>query len=121
MRSMNKIRIRDLSGKSSLLRRGTADQILEKVDPSEVDPDSSVVIDFGNIVALTPSFFDQLLGGLKLKYSKCSTPISLCFVQVPTRASEKFAAIGRSHGMILKETANGKWLLVESGLLESRV
>ena len=114
MTPKNKILLHELSGNSSLLRRGTADQILGRIASAQIDPSLPIVVDFMNIVALAPSFFDQLLGGLKLKYSTSSNPISLSLLQVPTHASEKFAAIGRSHKMVLRETSGNEWTLVES-------
>ena len=109
------ISIHELSGKSSLLTRGTADQILSKVTVTQIAPDSPVVVDFKNVVAVAPSFFDQFLAGLKLKISPCyPSPIVLRFLEVPTHASEKFAAVGRSHNMVLHETSDREWFLVES-------
>ena len=110
------ISIHELSGKSSLLTRRTAEQILNKVTATQIDPDSPIVIDFKNVVAVSPSFLDQFLGSLKLKISTCySNSIVLRFLQVPTHASEKFAAVGRSHKMVLHETSDSEWFLVESG------
>lgn len=113
---MTDILVHELSGKSSLLTRGTADQILSKVIVTQIDPAFPIVIDFKNVVAIAPSFFDQLLGGLKLKISNhFSNPIALRFIQVPTHTPEKFAAIGRSHRMVLHAESNEEWLLIESG------
>ena len=109
------ISIHELSGKSSLLTRGTADQILSRVAVAKIDSDSPVVIDFKNVVAVAPSFFDQFIGGLKLKISpRYPSPIVLRFLEVPTHASEKFAAVGRSHNMVLHQTSDREWFLVES-------
>ena len=114
MTPRNKILIHELSGNSSLLRRETADEILEKASLNPIDPSSPIVVDLINIVALAPSFFDQLIGGLKRKYSTSSNPITISFLEVPTHASEKFAAIGRSHKMVLRQTSDNEWSLVES-------
>ena len=112
---MNNIPIHELGGKSSLLTRATADAILDKVTPTQINPAFPIVVDFRNIVAVAPSFLDQFLGGLKLKCSNHSYPISLRFLEVPTHASEKFAAIGRGHQMDLREASTNEWFWVESG------
>ena len=51
---MTDISIHELSGKSSLLTRGTADQILSKVTAAQIDPAFPIVIDFKNVVAIAP-------------------------------------------------------------------
>lgn len=109
------ILMHELSGKSSLLTRGTADHILSKIEVAQLDPSSPIVVNFNNVLAVTPSFLDQFLGGLKRMISdRYSGSITLCFVQVPTNASEKFAAVGRSHKMVLQEKSDREWLLLES-------
>lgn len=113
---MNSILLHELTQKSSLLTRGTADQILSNVTMDQFDPALPIVVDFDHVVAVTPSFFDQLLGGLKLKTaSRFSGPLELRFRRVPTHTPEKFAAVGRSHKMVLQAASDKEWLLVESG------
>ncbi len=112
---MSDISIHELSGKSSLLMRGTADQILNKIQALQIDSDGAIAIDFKNVVAVAPSFFDQLLGGLKHKIpSRASNPRTLRFLHMPTHSREKIAAIGRSHNMVLYAASEREWLLIES-------
>lgn len=112
---MSDISIYELSGKSSLLARGTADQILNKIRELQIDFDDPVAIDFKDVVAVAPSFFDQLLGGLKLKTpSRVSNPRTLRFLHMPAHSREKIAAIGRSHNMVLHCASEKEWLLIES-------
>ena len=109
------ILMHELSGKSSLLTRETADQILSKIEVAQVDSGSPIVVDFNGVLAVTPSFLDQFPGGLKLMVSaRHSDSITMRFLQVPTHASTKFVAVGRSHKMMLQEQSDREWLLVES-------
>ncbi len=114
MTCRNGISISDLSGKSALLTRATADEVLAGPKPSQFAPGSQIVIDFTTVKGVSPSFISRLIGGLRLKYSAPSSRLSLCFLRMPTPASEKYFAVGRSHDMFLDEASAGEWHFTES-------
>ena len=116
------INLRQLSGKSSLLTRATADTIISCIGELEGSASTTIVLDLRGVIAITPSFLDQLVGGLKrLATARAMRPLSIRLLAMPTHASEKFAAVGRSHGLILQERAASDWLLEEpdAGIDES--
>ena len=103
-----------LSGKTSLLTRATADQIIDGIDGLQDAASTSIVVDLSGIIAITPSFLDQLVGGLKgLAAARAIRPLRVRLLEMPTHASEKFAAVGRSHGLFLREESPRDWLLEE--------
>lgn len=111
---MTVINLRQLSGKSSLLTRATADTIMSEMGELQELPSTTIVVDLSGVIAITPSFLDQFIGGLKrLAATRAMHPLRIRLLAVPTHASEKFAAVGRSHGLILQEKSADEWLLEE--------
>ena len=111
---MTPINLRQLSGKSSLLTRATAEAIISDIGELQGCASTTIVIDLTGVIAITPSFLDQLVGGLKrLAAARATLPLSIRLLAMPTHASEKFAAVGRSHGLILQEQSPSDWLLEE--------
>ena len=111
---MTVINLRQLSGKSSLLTRATADAIIGGMGELQDHPSTTIVVDLTGVIAITPSFLDQFVGGLKrLATSRAIRPLRIRLLTMPTHASEKFAAVGRSHGLILHEHSGDEWLLEE--------
>lgn len=114
---MTTINVRQLSGKSALLTRSTADAILKQVDALS-DP---IEVDLAGIVAIAPSFIDQLIGGLsRMNRVPPESPFRIHLLSVPTHASEKFAAIGRSYGLALDVGADNEWTLKAASSAPSR-
>ena len=109
---MHALALYKLSGKSGLLIRETADQALSKLDSGFLEGDSPIEIDFSGVLAVSPSFMDQLIRGLRQMLSPDSArTMSFHLHRVPTQASEKFAAVGRAHGLALREITEGEWVL----------
>lgn len=108
------IELLEISGKSSLLTRATADLIVAAVGDRSVPNECPFELGLHGIVAITPSFLDQLIGGLKnLALRHVIQPLEFRFHEVPTRASSKFAAVARGHGLKLEERIDGVWCLRE--------
>ena len=109
------IPLRELAGKQSLLTGEAADTVLERIGPDQIDPGSTIVVDFAGVLGITPTFLRQLLGGLRQRCQGGPVPFSVRMLNVPTPASEKYSAVGRIYGMVLSQPSAGEWLLVEQG------
>ncbi len=105
------IDLRDLAGKSSLLTRSAADEVVAAVGRQYVDDQDAIEFSLQGIVAITPSFLDQLLGGLFLNRHGKTGELEVRLHDVPTRASEKYLAVARGHGLVLNEPRDGDWYL----------
>ena len=60
-----------------------------------------MVVDFDGVVAITPSFFDQFVAGLKALMKAAGYATYIRLLNVPTHASQKFEAVARSHSLVL--------------------
>jgi hypothetical protein len=109
---MSPLALHELSGKTGLLIRETADDALSKVSSESLAKSAEIEVDFENVLAVSPSFMDQLIRGIrKMLPLDLSDSMILYFHKVPTQPSEKFVAVGRAHGLVLKEVADGEWLM----------
>ena len=112
---MTTVQIRQSIGKKALLSRSTARLTGERISQSlsqDSDHSEGLVLDFLGIDAVSPSFVDELLLviGEHLRQGLQSNRTVL-FTNVPTRLSEKFAAVGRGHSLIISERESGTWAL----------
>ncbi|MBI4219622.1 MAG: DUF4325 domain-containing protein [Chloroflexi bacterium] len=109
---MTTIRPGVLSGKQALLTRATADDVLSKV--VDLDKGSNIIVDLSGVTAITPSFLDQFLRGItSMATARGIRPLRIELLAMPTVASDKFAAVGRSYGLLLNERSGHEWVLEE--------
>jgi hypothetical protein len=71
-----------------------------------------VVLDFSEIDGLTPSFFDEALSVVEECVRETHGNVfRLILATPPTELSSKFVAVGRAHGLAIKKSDNGAWII----------
>ena len=74
--------------------------------------DSPMGINFTNIMAITPSFAEQLIRGIKARLPADAAPsLQLRILHAPPHTAQTFTIVGRAHGMVLEEVSEAEWLL----------
>ena len=78
--------------------------------------EASLGIDFEGVEGMAPSFLDELLSVFESLLGERGNVGKRCLIVAnpPTRLSLKFEAIARGHGMSVRTTPNGSWLLTET-------
>jgi hypothetical protein len=111
---MLKLRVHDLMHRKALITRESAEAVKEALSTAFKTSDE-VALDFADIDAMTPSFVDELVGSVdKALRSAPKRNARLVFLNVPTRLSAKFAAIGRAHRAEMFEPTSGEWEIRKS-------
>jgi len=104
------LRLHDLLHRRVLVTRESA-RSLEAFLSSSLDlalPE--IRIDFAGVEGVTPSFIDELLGVLKgATASASANGRRFVFANLPTRMSEKFAAIARGRNLTLRVGGDESW------------
>ena len=109
---MGSLKMYDLVGKRVLVTRSSARKLAPYLADALVGGGGEVTLDFAGIDGLTPSFLDEIL--LVLEESVLASGGSRLRVEVlnsPTQLSSKFAAVGRGHGLVAKESESGTWII----------
>jgi|ERR1019366_3681799 hypothetical protein len=108
------LKVHDLMHRRALITRESAAAIKEAIANAFGSSDE-VTLDFSSIDAVTPSFMDELIGSVDDAVRRVSRQNArLVFLNVPTRLSAKFAAIGRAHRAQMFEPASGEWEIRKS-------
>lgn len=109
---MAAIALHELSQRPGLFIRETADEALSKVDPEAFDSTGPILVDFINIMAVTPSFAEQLIRGIKARLPADAVPgLQLRILHAPPHTARTFTVVGRAHGMAFEEITETEWLL----------
>ena len=109
---MGSLKIFDLVGTRVLVTRSSARKLAPDLADVLVGGSGEITLDFAGIDGLTPSFLDEILS--VLEESVLASGGGRLRVQVmnsPTQLSSKFAAVGRSHGLVAKESESGTWII----------
>ena len=84
----------------------------EVADAAPTLGDLELTFDLRDKLAMAPAFFDELI---RIVAEKSDSPENgvprIELINVPSRASSKFHAVCRSHGLSLKEAAPGHWII----------
>jgi hypothetical protein len=109
---LKSLTVYDLLRKRALVTRQSARTIGDAVARAFEVGGGEVVLDFSGIDAVTPSFVDEALGSIEDMMSVSDgNRLRLVFVNLPTRLSAKFAAIGRARGLEISESDSGAWII----------
>ncbi len=109
---MAAIALHELSQRPGLFIRETADEALSKVDADLLDPATPIAVDFINIMAVTPSFAEQLVRGIKARLpADAIRGLQLRILNAPPHTANTFTIVGRAHGMAFEEITETEWLL----------
>lgn len=110
------LRLHDLLHRRVLVTRESARSLEARLSTS-LDPAlPEVRIDFAGIEGVTPSFIDELLGVLQgAPASTGGDGRRFVFANLPTRMSEKFAAIARGRNLTLRVGEDESWTFEARG------
>ncbi len=108
------LKVHDIMNRRALVTRESAEAIKAAIS-SAFQSTNEIALDFSEIDAVTPSFVDELVGSIdKVVRRAQGQNARLVFLNVPTRLSAKFAAIGRAHRAEMFEPASGEWEIRKS-------
>ena len=107
-----KIQIHDLLKRRAVITRHSARAIGEALRSALEGAKGELIVDFAGVEAVTPSFVDELLSVIEeVTATESRIAVRLLFVNLPTRLSAKFAAIGRARGVEIREAQPGSWTI----------
>ena len=112
---MKSLDVFDLMHKRALVTRESARAVGNALATAVTAARGEVVLDFSGIDAVTPSFVDEALGSIgEMLAGSDTSQLRLVFLNVPTRLSAKFAAVGRARGLEISESESGAWIITRS-------
>ena len=112
---METLRIFDLIGKRVLVTRGSARSIQSNLAAALSDGEGQVALDFFGVDGLAPSFLDEILSVVEDCIQDTSdNQLQIMVINSPTQLSSKFAAVGRGHGLSIRESGSGTWTISKS-------
>ena len=112
---METLRLFDLLGKRVLVTRGSARAIQSNLATAISEGGGQVVLDFLGIDGLAPSFLDEILSVIEDCIQDTShDQLQIMVINSPTQLSSKFAAVGRGHGLSIRESGSGTWLISQT-------
>ena len=112
---METLRIFDLMGKRVLVTRGSARAIQSNLAAAIREGEGQVALDFFGIDGLAPSFLDEILSVVEdCIQDTTHNQLQIIVINSPTQLSSKFAAVGRGHGLSIRESGSGTWIISKS-------
>ena len=113
---MKKVGLYSLFNKRVLVTRQSARDIAPDIDDALATGEGAIVLDFSNVEGMTPSFMDETICVIEERSeARNAAGFSIVMEKPPTRLSSKYAAIGRAHGLEMREDATGAWTITKSG------
>lgn len=118
---MGTVKIFELLKKRVLVTRESAKVIEPELRAALREGNGLVELDFAGVASLTPSFLDGILRLLDaaLPEGGAQSP-RLILRNPPTRVSSKFAAVGRSHNLAVRESPDGAWEIARESIIVAR-
>ncbi len=114
-RTMETLRMFDLMGKRILVARGSARAIQSNLAAALSEGDGQVALDFFGIDGLASSFLDEILSVVEDCIQDTShNQFRITVINSPTQLSSKFTAVGRGHGLSIRESGSGTWIISKS-------
>lgn len=113
---MNKIELYKVFNKRVLVTRQSARSIASDIEDALGDG-GKIVLDFTDVAGVTPSFMDETLSVIEERSkAQNGAALSIIIENSPTKLSSKFAAIGRAHGLDMREVEGKTWIITKSGV-----
>ena len=94
-----------------LVTRESAHAIREALTESQESP-GRIVLDFAGVEALTPSFFDELVGEIVVAFAR-QPGLKVTLSNFPIHLSSKYEAVARGRQVKITEPAPGHWEITE--------
>jgi STAS-like domain of unknown function (DUF4325) len=102
---MAQVLIHELFRKRALVTRESARSTRSVLMNAASQGDLEIIVDFGGVDAVTPSFLDELLRVVQDVRGQVQQLKRVRLVNVPVRVSPGYVEIGRSHGTAISEAA----------------
>ncbi len=91
--------------KRGLITRESARSLRVPLVDALVAAHGELVLDFAGVQAVTPPFLDELLREVREAIKAVEPRPKVTLIHVPVRLSPGFAAIGQSHGTLIRPTS----------------
>src|SRR6266568_4868629 len=101
------MRIYDVYKQPVLVTRESAHAVRNLLAVSDDEEDGSV-LDFTGVEAITPSFFDELVGEIIISFAQ-RPGSKVTLANVPTHLSTKYEAVARGRRVKIAEPVPGHW------------
>lgn len=113
---MNTIELYKIFNKRVLVTRQSARSIASDIEDA-LGGGGKIVLDFTDVAGVTPSFMDETLSVIEERSkAQNGAALSIIIENSPTKLSSKFAAIGRAHGLDMREIDEKTWIITKSGV-----
>ena len=114
---MNTIELYKIFNKRVLVTRQSARSIASDIENALGGGAGKIVLDFTDVAGVTPSFMDETLSVIEERAkAQNGAALSIIIENSPTKLSSKFAAIGRAHGLDMREVDGATWVITKSGV-----
>jgi hypothetical protein len=108
---MSALALHDLIVNRVLVTRESARGLAPSIQAAIGEGRDTLTLDFKHVDGITPSFLDELLSIVQEEFGRRkASGFRLEIVNPPTALSSKFAAIGRSRGLVITEQRDG-WVI----------
>ena len=117
---MRTLKIHDFLKRRVLVTRDSARAIQAELKAALIDGQGQVTLDFDGVDGLTPSFLDEILSIIEESTGgKSRSRLQITVTNPPTQLSSKFAAVGRGHGLAIKESDHTSWIISAEATVSS--
>lgn len=114
---VNTIELYKIFNKRVLVTRQSARSIASDIENALSGGAGKIVLDFTDVAGVTPSFMDETLSVIEERAkAQNGAALSIIVENSPTKLSSKFAAIGRAHGLDMREGDGATWIITKSGV-----
>ncbi len=112
---MRALKVFDLLKKRVLVTRQSARAIEAELGRALAEGQGELVLDFSGVEGITPSFLDETLSVIEEFFQRMNGgEFRVKIENPPTQLSSKFAAVGRGHGLDIRESDGKAWIIFKS-------
>ena len=110
---MTSVRLFDLLQRLVLVTRDSARSIRPDIEAAFRQGGDTLVLDLSGVLGLTPSFFSEILSVIEnVGDGQCAGEFRVVIESPPTELSSKFLAVGRAHGLDVRQDADdSSWVI----------
>lgn len=111
------LNLQKLLNKRMLVTRQTAREIAPEVQDALLKGNGGLVLDFSDVAGISPSFLSETILVVEDCAQKISKPsFRVIMENPPTKLSRKFVALGKAHGVDIREGDEKTWIITKSGV-----
>ena len=114
---MKSIRLYDIIRTRVLVTRESARSVQSYLAAALADAEGEVGLDFSGVAGITPSFFDEILTIIEECIEAVGdSKLQVSMLRPPTLLSSKFEAVGRGHGVAIRESGEDAWIIYKKAM-----